>query len=159
MAAVCEGMRSMSAQETSAFEINAVRTRHEDRGMDNEMHAGERCTSHGRPRRTNSIDRSRHRSGDIVRHRTGDSIHMGQRVDDQEQDGDRPNVAAACALSIQQAVYGMFIGRGEAWRRLGFVVLVCLAAAYFGYAMQHDFKDNVGLLTLTAIAVVLHGYK
>ena len=149
----------MSAQHAPAIEINAVMTSHCDRGMDNEMHADERRTSRGRHQRANSIDRSRHRSGDIVRQRTGDTIHMEQRVDDPEQDGDKPNVAAACALSIQQAVYGVFIGRGVAWRRLGVVVLVCLAASYFGYAMQHDFNDNVGLLTLTVIAVVLLGHK
>jgi len=97
---------------------------------------------------TETNDQTRHR-------RQGGDVEDG----DDDEDDDKPNIAAVYALYIQGAVYGVFLGRGAAWRRFTVVVAVCLFAVYFGYAEQYDFRRNVGLLAFTVIAVLIFAYK
>ena len=97
---------------------------------------------------------TRHRSHDNVQSQEGD-VEDGN----DEDDDDKPNLAAVYALYIQGAVYGVFLGRGDAWRRFAVVVAVCLFAVYFGYAEQYDFRRNIGLLVFTVIAVLIFAYK
>lgn len=103
---------------------------------------------------TETFDQIRHRSYDIVRDRRGNA-----EDGDDDEDDDEPNIAAMYALRIQGAVYGVFLGRGAAWRRFALVMAVCLFAVYFGYAEQRDFRGNVGLLVFTVIALLIFAYK
>lgn len=144
--------------EGSGDQVKDTRGRKSD-AIQDEDDGRTRETPAGSVQRTKSLDRSRHRSGDIVRNRRGDRVQSGHDESDTTDDDDKPNIAAKYALWIQQAVYGVFIGRGAAWRRFAVVSALCLYAVYFGYAEQHDFRGNVGLLTLTVCALLLFAYK